>query len=166
MSDVVHTVIFVSQRNSLRSVLARACLEHVGKGRFRAYSCGRPGLLAPGPHELALQAIATAGIALRDDKQYEWGEFARLGAPKADFVITLDESVQAMTPRWVGQPDTALWAYPDLAGGATGGEDPHRAANAMMMSLRRRLEILASLPMREADRAALRSDVRDLAHLH
>lgn len=165
MSDV-HVVLFVSQRNSLRSVLARACLEHVSKGRFRAYSCGRPGLLAPGPHALALQAIDTAGIALRPERQYEWNEFARPGATRADFVITMDESVQNMTPRWVGQPDTALWAYPDLVGGATGEEDPLKAANAMLMSLRRRLEILASLPMRDPDRAALRSDVRDLAHLH
>lgn len=164
MSDV-HMVIFVSQRNSLRSVLARACLEHVSKGRFRAYSCGRPGLLAPGPHELALQAIDTAGIALRHDRQYEWNEFARPGAQRADFVITMDEGVQSMTPRWAGQPDTALWAYPDLVGGATGEEDPLKAANAMLMSLRRRLEILSSLPMRDPDRATLRSDVRDLAYL-
>lgn len=164
MSDV-HVVIFVSQRNSLRSVLARACLEHVSKGRFRAYSCGQPGLLASGPHELALQAIQTAGIALRDDKQYDWSEFARPGSPRADFVITMDGTIQNLTPKWSGQPDTALWVYPDLVGGATGEEDPLKAANAMLMSLRRRLEILSSLPMRDPDRAALRSDVRDLAYL-
>lgn len=164
MSDV-HVVIFVSQRNSLRSVLARACLEHVSKGRFRGYSCGNPQTLAAGPDALALQAIRTAGIALRDDKQYDWNEFARLGAPKADFVITMDDTVQNLTPKWSGQPDTALWAYPDLVAQNLGEEDAHRAANAMLMSLRRRLEILSSLPMRGPDRAGLRSDVRDLAYL-
>ncbi len=164
MSDV-HVVIFVSQRNSLRSVLARACLEHVSKVRFKAYSCGNPQMLAAGPDALALQAIRIAGIALRDDKQYDWTEFAPLGAPKADFVSTLDDTVQDLALKWSGQPDTALWAYPDLVAQDLGEEDAHRAANAMMMSLRRRLEILSSLPMRGPDRAGLRSDVQDLAYL-
>ncbi|CAN7713146.1 protein tyrosine phosphatase [Acidovorax sp. LjRoot66] len=164
MADV-HVVVFVSQRNSFRSVLARACLEHVGKGRFKAYSCGNPSRLASEPHDLALHAIRTAGIPLRQDKQHDWNEFARLGAMKAQFVITLDATVQDLTPKWSGQPDTALWAYPDLVGDATGTVDLQRAASVMLLSLRRRLEILSSLPMTHGDRTALRHDVRDLGYL-
>lgn len=163
--DDVHVVVFVSRRNSFRSVLARACLEHVSKGRFKACSCGNPALLASGPHELALHAIAAAGIALREEKQHDWNEFARAGAQKAQFVITLDETIQNLTPRWNGQPDTALWAYPDLVGSAQGIGDLQRAASMMLLSLRRRLEILSSLPMAYGDRAALRHDVRDLGYL-
>lgn len=164
MADA-HVVVFVSQRNSLRSVLARACLEHVGKGRFKAYSCGNPARLASEPHELALHAIRAAGIPLRQDKQHDWNEFARLGAMKAQFVITMDATVQDLTPKWSGQPDTALWAYPDLVGDATGTVDLQRAASVMLLSLRRRLEILSSLPMTLGDRTALRHDVRDLGYL-
>jgi arsenate reductase len=164
MADA-HVVVFVSLRNSLRSVLARACLEHVGKGRFKAYSCGNPAQLAPAPHELALQAIRAAGIALRQDRQYDWNEFARPGMPKPQFVITMDDTLQDLTPRWNGQPDTALWAYPDLVKGAKGAEDLQRAASVMLLSLRRRLEILSSLPMAGGDRTALRHDVRDLGYL-
>lgn len=158
-------VVFVSKRNSLRSVLARACLEHVSKGRFKAYSCGNPAKLASEPHELALHAIHSAGIGLRPDRQHDWNEFARPGMPKPQFVITMDESIQDLTPKWNGQPDTALWAYPDLAGGTTGTDDLQRAASVMLLSLRRRLEILSSLPMAHGDRTALRHDVRDLGYL-
>lgn len=160
-----HVVVFVSQRNSFRSVLARACLEHVSNGRFKAYSCGNPAMLASEPHELALHAIRAAGIPLRQDKQRDWNEFARLGVAKVQFVITMDETIQDLTPKWSGQPDTALWAYPDLVGGRTGTEDLHRAASVMLLSLRRRLEILSSLPLARGDRTALRYDVRDLGYL-
>ncbi len=123
-----HVVVFVSQRNSFRSVLARACLEHVSKGRFKAYSCGNPARLASEPHELALYAIRAAGIPLRQDTQYDWNEFARLGVRKVQFVITMDETIQDLTPKWSGQPDTALWAYPDLVGG--GNRYPRPAAGS------------------------------------
>lgn len=98
MADVF-VVVFVSKRNSLRSVLARACV-HVSKGRFKAYSCGNPAKLASEPRELALHAIRAAGIGLRPDRQHDWSEFARPGMPKPQFVITMDESIQDLTPKW------------------------------------------------------------------
>lgn len=159
-------VLFVSKRNSMRSVLARACLEHVGKGRFKGLSCGQPQLVSEAPHPAALMAIASAGIALRADSPFDWTHFARNGSPRADFVITMDESLEHLLPSWPGQPDTALWAYPDiLNNGSTTDADILRAGGLMLHSLRRRLEIFASLPMALADRAAVRHDIRDLGYL-
>jgi len=48
------------------------------------------------------------------------------------------------------------------------GRDPDRVAHdavQMLFSLRRRLELLVSLPMQGADRSAVRSDVRDLGYM-
>lgn len=39
------------------------------------------------------------------------------------------------------------------------------AAIQMLYALRRRLELFVNLPLHGADRAAIRSDVRDLAHM-
>jgi arsenate reductase len=89
---------------------------------------------------------------------------ARSSSPPAEFVITLDATTEARQPSWPGQPDGALWAYPDVADGS----DPEKVAHdavQLLFSLRRRLELLVSLPLHGGDRAAVRSDVRDLGYM-
>lgn len=158
------SVVFVSRRNSLRSILAEACLLHLGRERFSVHSCGQPGQIARSIHPAALGALGSAGMAQPQGALCSWDELARFSARRADFVITLDASVEPLEPRWPGQPDAAVWPYPDVAALAGADEAAH-AAVQMLYSLRRRLELLASLPLRGLDRAAIRSDVRDLGHM-
>lgn len=157
-------VTFVSRRNSLRSRLAHASLAHLGGSRFTVLSCGQPGKIAADVHPAAVAALANAGIPPLDAPPRSWNDLTASGAPRAEFVITLDESTLASQPRWPGQPDSALWAFPDIAA-ISNPEDALRAAIQMMFVLRRRLELFVSLPLHGADRAAIRSDLRDLAHM-
>jgi arsenate reductase len=157
-------VIFVSRRNSLRSVLAQACLAHLGADRFVAHSCGHPAYLSDRIHPAAVAALGGAGIPVPHWEPRGWDEMSRSGAPQANFIITLDEWTLAAQPSWRGQPDSALWAFPDAAA-LDGARDVEAAALQMLYALRRRLELLISLPLQGADRSAVRSDVRDLAHM-
>lgn len=157
-------VVFVSRRNSLRSVLAEACLLHLSQ-RFSVRSCGRPGEIARSVHPAALGALGSASIPLPPTALRSWDEFTRSGAPRADLVITLDASIEPLQPRWPGQPDAALWPYPDVAA-IDNAEEAAHAAIQTLFSLRRRLELLVNLPLHGLDRAAVRADVRDLAHLN
>ncbi|MCR6477262.1 protein tyrosine phosphatase [Variovorax sp. ZS18.2.2] len=157
-------VTFVSRRNSLRSRLAHASLAHLGGSRFTVLSCGQPGKIAGGIHPAAVAALDNAGIPQLDAPPRSWNDLTASGAPRAEFVITLDESTSLAQPRWPGQPDAALWAFPDIAE-IENPEDAVRAAIQMMFVLRRRLELFVSLPLQGADRAAIRSDLRDLAHM-
>jgi len=157
-------VVFVSRRNSLRSILAQACLAHLGADRFSAFSCGQPGHISATIHPAAVGALRSASIPVPLVQPRGWDDLARASSPRADFIITLDEATQPVQPRWPGQPDAALWALPDAV--ALGNpEETARAAIQMLYALRRRLELLISLPLHGADRAAIRSDVRDLAHM-
>jgi arsenate reductase (thioredoxin) len=157
-------VIFVSRRNSLRSILAQACLAHIGRDRFSAVSCGQPGHVSATVHPAAVGALASASIPLPPAHPRSWDELAKASAHKADFVITLDEATLAVQPSWPGQPAAALWAFPDAAA-LKSPEEAARAALQTLYALRRRLELMISLPLHGADAAAMRSDVRDLAHL-
>lgn len=104
-------VVFVSRRNSLRSILAAACLSHLGHQRFSVYSCGQPGQIARAVHPAALGALSSASIPLPRSDLRSWDKFTRSGVPWLDFVITLDSSTVLSQPRWPGQPDAAVWPY-------------------------------------------------------
>ncbi|MDM0035761.1 protein tyrosine phosphatase [Variovorax sp. J22P271] len=159
-------VVFVSRRNTLRSILAEACLLHLDRERrFAAYSCGQPGQVGRMVHPAAASALASAAIALPPSPPRSWDDLVRLSSLRPDFVITLEPSVEGLEPRWPGQPATAEWAYPDIAAAEADARDTAHSAILMLYSLRRRLELLVSLPMAGTDRSALHADVRDLAHL-
>lgn len=157
-------VIFVSRRNTLRSILAQACLSHLAADRFAAHSCGHPAHLGDSIDPAAISALASARMPVPSLPPRGWGELTRGGSPQANFVITLDAEMLPLQPRWPGQPDAALWAFPDIAL-MSNPDDAARAALQMLYALRRRLELMISLPLRDADREAIRSDVRDLAYM-
>jgi protein-tyrosine-phosphatase len=161
----VFHVLFVSRRNTARSVLAEACLNAIGKGRFKGYSCGSPRHLGLAASPAALQALAKGGIAPPGPPCQSWDLFTRNGAPHMDFVITLDEDLVSVAPSWPGQPETALWSYPDPITASDLGANGYDAMVKTLYSLRRRLELLVSLPMHTANRADLRLDVRDLGYM-
>lgn len=137
---------------------------HLEPKLFVAYSCGDPACLEKDVHPAAIGALASASIPLPKQPRRSWTDLSNLRAPKADFVITLDEGTFNRQPRWPGQPDGALWSMVDSAAIA----DPEERAHASIQQLhilRRRLELLINLPLHGADRAAIRSDLRDMTHM-
>lgn len=164
MRSTVH-VLFVSCENAARSILAEACLNQLGGGRFKAFSCGMPGLAGGTVHPAVLEVLASAQIPADGVFSKPCDNFTRNGAPRMDFVIALDPDSVLQHPRWPGQPMTAVWSYPAILSGGRADLDIKRLALHTLYSLRRRLELLIALPMHGADRAALRDDIRDMAYM-
>ena len=159
-------VLFVSQRNSLRSLLAQACLNQMGGGRFLAFSCGSAVASGQQPHPLVVPALAAAGMATGNLSSKGWNLYARGEERRMRFVITLsDDPLSRSAPMWPGQPDTALWSYPDLLDPARQQGATAQDVQQTLYSLRRRIELLVSLPMRNANPGDLRNDLRDLAYV-
>jgi arsenate reductase (thioredoxin) len=159
-------VLFVSQRNSLRSLLAQACLNHLGRERFLAHSCGSAVPADCQPHPLVAPSLRAAGIPAENLASRSWSQYARGDRTPMRFVITLSDDVASRQPPvWPGQPDTALWTFPDLLDPARSRAVSPQEAMAMLHTLRRRIELLVSLPMRGAASGDLRSDLRDLAYV-
>jgi arsenate reductase len=159
-------VLFVSSENTARSILAEACLNQLGKGRFRAFSCGSPEQIGGPVPPFILDVLTTAQIPIDGLQSKSWTEYTRIGAPRMDFVIALDQTTVHLHPRWPGQPVTALWNYPAVL--YSGGTDVAMRPVALqtLYSIRRRLELLVALPMHGIDSTALRDDVRDMAHMN
>ncbi|MBS0339101.1 MAG: protein tyrosine phosphatase [Proteobacteria bacterium] len=157
-------ILFVSRRSSLRSVLAQACLTHMGGHHLVAQYCGQPGFVERTIHPAALAALDSAHIPAPAMPPRPWTDLWRMGSPRLDLVVTLDEAVLASEPSWPDQPISALWAFEDAAAMADPA-DAARAAMRILYSLQRRLELLVNLPLGRADSSAIRSDLRDLGRM-
>mgnify|MGYP002777186752 CR=1 FL=1 len=155
-------VLFLCTHNSARSILAEALLNHVGRGRFEAYSAGSQPRGTPNP--LALQVLQVAGVSTEGLASKSWDVFGAADAPKMDLVITVCDNAAGETcPYWPGQPATAHWGYADPSA-VEGGEDERRAAfHRTMIAIRQRLELLVNLPLASLDRLALQTRARELA---
>lgn len=156
-------ILFVSRRNSLRSVLAQACLMQIGSHRFATESCGQPGELRP-LHPAAQSALNKANISVPTSPPRSWTELWRNGRPRLDIVVTLDEHTIATQPIWPGQPISVLWSFEDAAS-VGNPETAAHAAMQILFALRRRLELLTCLPMHRNDLTALRSDLREMGRM-
>lgn len=156
---------FVSRENASRSLLAEACLRHLGQSRFRVFSSGVPALSDGLPSKWALLALKTAGMATDGLHCKGWAQFLRSGSPRMDFVIALDQATTHLYPMWPGQPETAVWSFAPLVENKGNTNEVGAATLQTLHSLRRRIELLVSLHSRGASGADLRHDIRDMAHL-
>lgn len=158
-------VLFVSCENAVRSILAEACLNHLGNGRLRGFSCGVPGHTVGTVSETVLGVLKAAGMPTENLSSKPWDSFTRNGAPRMQFVIALDEGSVARHPCWPGQPVTAVWHYPAILGPGGDSADIQPVALQTLYSLRRRLELLVALSQHGTSSTDLRSDIRDMAHI-
>jgi arsenate reductase len=138
-------VLFLCTGNSARSILAEGMLNHLGGGRFTAYSAGShpKGTV----HPLALDTLQRQGVSTSGLRSKSWEECTRPGAPPLDFIFTLcDDAATEPCPVWPGHPITAQWGLPDPA--AVDGDDAtrRRAFAETFRQIHARLAPLTQLP--------------------
>ena len=163
MAARVFNILFLCTGNSARSIIAEALTNSlvITQGRFRAFSAGSHprGTV----HPLALELLRKARVSTDELRSKSWDEYAAPGAPEMDFVITVcDQAAGEQCPFWPGQPVTAHWGMPDPAAAQGSDEEKRKAFSDAANMLRRRIELLGSLPLKNLDRLALEKQVRDI----
>ncbi len=158
-------VLFLCTHNSARSILAEAVLNHIGKGRFKAYSAGSSPRANQKPNPMALTVLQQAGVSIEGLSSKSWDVFAGPDAPHMDLVITVcDNAAGEVCPYWPGQPATAHWGYPDPSEAPGGDEARLDAFKHTMHLIRRRLDIFTNLPDASLHKLALQTSARSLAN--
>ena len=157
-------VLFLCTHNSARSILAEALLNAMGQGRFKAYSAGSSPRDNQQPHPLGLQVLQNAGISTQGLYSKGWSTFSGADAPHMDLIITVcDNAAGEVCPVWPGHPATAHWGYADPSQGEGTDAEKSEAYRQTLHAMKRRLELLCSLPADKLARAVLQSSARELS---
>ena len=156
-------VLFLCTHNSARSILAEALLNDMGNSRFRAYSAGSSPRENQQPNPLGLKVLQGAGISTEGLRSKSWDEFAAPDAPQMDLIITVcDNAAGEVCPIWPGHPATAHWGYADPSEGDGTDEQKLEAFRQTLHAMKRRLELLVSLPEDKLAKAVLQTTARQL----
>jgi arsenate reductase (thioredoxin) len=158
-----YNVLFLCTGNSARSILAEAAINNlaISSGKFQGFSAGSHPKDQPNP--FALELLKRSRISTEGLRSKSWDEFAAPGAPVMDFVFTVcDQAAGEQCPYWPGQPMTAHWGLPDPAAVEGTDDQKRKAFSDTFMALRRRIELLASLPFEKLDRMSLQAHVAEI----
>ncbi len=148
-----YNVLFVSQRNAARSILAEALLNRLGAGRFEAWSAGYRPAAAISPHALSLLGrigyntgrLSTKALtAVTGDQD-----------PGFDFIIRLspERRSAARQPVFKGKPTIIDWPLDDPRGGGVAAAGSAHAT--LFSTLAGRIERFANL----SDAALMGGDI-------
>ena len=161
MAEKIYNVLFVCTGNSARSIMAEGLLNHMGEGRFKAYSAGSHPAGKVSSH--ALHTLERLRLSPAGYRSKNWDEFAAPGAPAMDFVLTVcDKAAGEVCPVWPGQPMTAHWGVADPAAFEGTQEAIERQFMDTALTLKRRIELLLALPLERLDAMAIQREMRDI----
>ena len=161
MSNPTFNVLFLCTGNSARSILAEALMNHLGKGRFRAFSAGSHPTGKVNP--FAVKLLENQGLSVDDLRSKSWDEFGAPDSPPLDFVFTVcDNAAGEACPFWPGQPMTAHWGVEDPA--AVEGDDALKmlAFRQAFRELENRIKLFASLPFQSLDKIRLKNKLDEI----
>jgi protein-tyrosine-phosphatase len=156
--EQVCRVLFLSRRDTARSLIAEAILNQKGAGRFKATSAGvePPGQIEAG----AVAALERAGYATSGLKPKHYSDIA---GEDLDFVFTLSDTARGEAPpQWPGHPISAHWQCPDPLAGDSDEVERAVAYNEILGGLERRIQAFMSLPFTALDRISLKARVDEI----
>jgi len=163
LSNEPVNVLFLCTHNSARSILAEATLNHIGRGRFNAFSAGSSPRENQQPNPLALEVLRQAGIATEGLCSKSWDDFAGPDAPQMDLIITVcDNAAGEVCPVWPGHPAQAHWGYADPSEVPGTPAEKLEAFRRTLHAIRHRLDLLVNLPADKLKSAQLQDSAKEL----
>jgi arsenate reductase len=159
-----YNVLVLCTGNTARSIMAEAILNREGNGRFNGYSAGSNPKSRP--HSVGLELLSGLGYDTNGLRSKSWAEFAKLGAPKMDFIITVcDKAAGELCPHWPGHPLAAHWGIADPAQVSGSAEEKRAAFQETYRQLMNRLTAFINLPLEDLSLADLKTRLAEIGHM-
>ena len=145
-----YNILFLCTHNSARSVIGEALASTHPSGKFIGFSAGSTPGTSVNP--IAADIAEELGMVRSLLKSKSWDVYGEPDAPKMDFIITVcDNAAGEICPFWPGQPVTAHWGFPDPSQVQGTELEKRKAFNEVKNGLKKRLDILAALPLEKLD---------------
>ena len=123
MSTEPKKVLVLCTGNSCRSIMAESLINHLGQGRFQAWSAGSHP--AGYVHPRSIMTLKRHGIDPGQPHSKSWD---KMTAQTFDLILTVcDQAAGEPCPIFPGQPRKLHWSIPD-PGRMIGTEDQSNAA--------------------------------------
>jgi protein-tyrosine-phosphatase len=150
-----YNILFLCTHNSARSILGEALASTHASGKFVGYSAGStPGATV---NPFAAEIAKELGYPEENLRSKSWDEYGLPGAPEMDFIITVcDNAAGEVCPFWPGKPATAHWGFPDPSQVQGGDEEKRRAFRDVMIGLKKRIDLMADMPLDKLDSMSLK----------
>jgi protein-tyrosine-phosphatase len=151
-----YNILFLCTHNSARSILGEALASTHPSGKLRGFSAGSTPGTSVNP--IAADIAVELGMDRALLKSKSWDVFGDPNAPKMYFIVTVcDNAAGEVCPFWPGNPVTAHWGFPDPSR-VQGTDIEKRAAfNEVMNGLKKRIDILAAMPLDKLDSMSLKN---------
>lgn len=144
-------VLVLCTGNSCRSVLGEALFNHLGAGRFRAFSAGSHPVGRINANALA--TLARHGLPTEGYRSQSWDEFEDADI---DIMISVcDSAAGEACPVYLGKAVRGHWGLPDPAHVEGSAEEVEAAFEATYAALERRIHQLLALPVESLSRNEL-----------
>ena len=150
-----YNILFLCTHNSARSIIGEALASTHPSGKFIGYSAGStPGTKV---NPFAAEIAKELGMDVALLKSKSWDVFGEPNAPQMDFIITVcDNAAGEVCPFWPGHPVSAHWGFPDPSQVVGTDLEKRAAFNEVMNGLKKRIDILASMPLEKLDSMSLK----------
>jgi arsenate reductase len=129
-------VLVVCTGNSCRSVMAEALINHLGKGRYQAFSAGSSP--AGFVHPKSIETLQRHGVNSGDPRSKSWIEF--IDQPLDLLITVCDQAASESCPAFPGAYTKLHWSTPDPASAAGSEADINAAFDAAFAMLKKRIE--------------------------
>lgn len=143
-------VLFLSVRNSGRSILAEALANERGHGLLHAISAGTD--VAPAVNPAALEVLRMMRTPVEGLRPKHWREVCGPGTPHFDIVVAISSPAnQEELPVWPGQRIAACWTVDDPSNASSTFKQQLNAFWAVAIALNNYIDDLLLLPEQQAE---------------
>ena len=161
MADKIYNVLFVCTGNSARSIIAEALMNDAGARALQGVLGRQP---SDGGRQSRSRSRRSPSCASRRRlSQQELGRVRRAGCAADRLRLHgLRQAAGEACPFWPGQPMTAHWGVPDPAAVEGTDEEKRLQFRDAAVTLKRRIDLMLSLPIESLDSMALQHELQDI----